>query len=85
MMHNVQGLYEQLRTALLEIERQIEAVKKNAEKAIGDLPYPMTVSVYDLKDGDGKFIMADLIVSRAQILSALATLKAADMQQRAKK
>lgn len=79
MMHNTSTLYSELNKALVENEKQIGAITKDLEKRIEALPYPGEVSVYEMKNREGKHIMVDLLVARAQILNGMASLKAADL------
>lgn len=75
MMHTAQNLYDNLGRHLLELNKQLDAVQKDVEKSIGVLPYPDQVSVYDMKTRDGRPVLAELMVAKAQVLSAMANLK----------
>lgn len=85
MMHNIGGLYDALNSHLLDINNQIRAVKADLEKQIAVLPYPDGVTVYDMKGSDGRYALSELLAAKAQILSGLASLKAADVQSRIKR
>lgn len=77
MMHTSDALYDMLRKSLVELDKQIEAVKTEAEKQIAVLPYPDLVDVYQIQDRNGKFILTDLIVAKLNCLASMSNLKAA--------
>lgn len=83
MMHNTAGLYNLLKENLAQINSQIASITNDVEKQIAVLPYPDMVTVYQWKNRDGTFVLTDLLAAKAQILSAMAALKAADMQSKA--
>lgn len=82
-MHSSQTLYDELDKTHTMINRQIEAAIKDAEKTIELLPYPGETTVYDLKDRNGRGVLVDLLAAKAQCISAMAALKAAELQQKA--
>lgn len=75
MMHNKQALYDVLNSNLVEIDRQIEAVKAQAERQMHNYLHDMTV--YSMMHSDGKFMLTDLLVAKANTLAAMANLKTA--------
>lgn len=85
MMHNSNILYAALNSSQLELQEQIDAVKEDARKYIATLPYPDNVTVYQVRNRDGSPKLAALLAAKAQVLSAMAVLKAAEMQQRTKR
>lgn len=64
-------LKQELRVLNSQINVQIEAIKREAEAR------PEVRSVFDLKYPDGKFVMPELLASKAQVLNALAALELA--------
>lgn len=87
MMHNMGSLYDELHKALLDINKQIDAIKgtigayteydEETEKYVVKALDP-----YGQRDDDGKFILSDVLAAKAQILSGMAALKAADVASR---
>lgn len=82
MMHNTAGLYNLLKESLAEINSQIVATTEDLQKQIDVLPHPDLASVYQLKHRDGSYPLTPLLAAKAQVLSGMAALKAADLQQR---
>ena len=79
MMHTTQTLYDNLGSTLLEINKQIEAVKRDVLLRLpGDFPADPD-AVYDAKNSDGSFVLTDLLAAKAQALSGMAALKTAEM------
>jgi hypothetical protein len=74
MMHSNQTLYDSLQFTMMEVDRQIKAVKDDCEA--GDNAFGVQKDPYKLKYKDGKYVLTDLIVSRANLISAMANLKA---------
>ena len=85
MMHTSHDLYSMLNKHLAEIDKQIAAETEDAEKQIAVLPYPALVTVYQMKHADGSYILTDLMAAKAQVLSGMAALKAADLANQTKK
>lgn len=81
-MHNVTGLYDQLRANLVEIEMQIKHMKNDIARDYPKVDKDKLNVWYWLRNADGSYVLADMLAAKAQLLSAMATLKAADMQQR---
>lgn len=79
MMHNTHTLYEELNRAHNNINQQITAVIQETDKRISVLPYPDDVTVYDMRNSDGTPVLAQLLAAKAQLLSGMAALKAADV------
>ena len=109
MMHSMGGLYDQLRTSLLEIDRQIKHVKDditqqypeeerdkidiwygtyrrdgkhvkdNVEKQSPEEARNQANVWYGTYRSDGKPALEGLLIARANLLSAMANLKAADV------
>lgn len=78
MMHTTQAIYDECRHALVEVEQQIEAVKKFSERLHPIHEQPDLAAVFKLQNVDGTFVMAPLLAAKADLLSSLARLKAAD-------
>ena len=83
MMHSTNGLYGMLQDNLAQINSQIAATTERTEKQIAALPYPDGVTVYQMQDRNGRGVLTDLLVAKAQILSGMANLKAADASSKA--
>lgn len=83
MMHHTNSLYDMLKDNLAQINSQIAATVEDVEKQIAVLPYPVDVTVYQWKNRDGSFVLAPLLAAKAQVLSGMAALKAADLQSKA--
>lgn len=79
-MHTPQALYDTLNESRIEIDKQIAATTEDLEKQIAVLPYLENVTVYQIKNRDGTFVLASMLAARAQILSSMAALKVASMQ-----
>lgn len=78
MMHSTNALYDSLRDTLAMLNSQIAAVVEDAEKEIKMVALEVAeiVTVYQMKHTNGQFILTDLLVAKAQTLSAMAALKA---------
>lgn len=85
MMHSTSTLYQALNQQLIEIDEQINAMKADLQKQIEVLPYPDDVTVYQMKNRDGSFVLVDMLAARAQIVSGMAALKAADVASKSPK
>lgn len=87
-MHNDNAIYNQLNATLLQIEKQIRAAKQDIQFRVSPTPKPgKPVEVpdevlYRQKYQDGKYIMADLLSAKAQVLSAMAIIKAASKKEK---
>lgn len=84
MMHSTSSLYDQLRLNLIQIDQQIEVLQENAGQRYNILEN-RAVSWQELMDEKGAYLATPLLAAKAQVLSAMAALKAADMQQRTKR
>lgn len=80
MMHNAQTLYDALNTHQLELTKQIDAVKRYAAMQFPVHQQPEPDSIYRLQNRDGTFLLTDLLAAKAQCLSAMGALKAAEMR-----
>lgn len=83
MMHNMGGLYDQLRTSLSEIDMQIKHVKNDIARQYPEEEREKINVWYWTYRGDGKPVLEDLLIARANLLSAMANLKAADVASKA--
>lgn len=70
-MHSDQALYDQLNRTLIEIQHQIEELKTLAEQN------EMPVEASEMLGSDGHFLMTPLLLAKAQVLNAMASLKVA--------
>lgn len=77
-MHHAETIYNNLGDTLLEINKQIDQVTKDAEHYIAGLPYPKETTVYMIKDTSGRPVLTDLLMAKANCLSAMARLKVAE-------
>lgn len=84
-MHTTHSLYAELHINLNEINRQIEAIKREIELSLPEGEKPDPDIMYGLNNGSGNFLLKDLLIAKAQLLSGMAALKAADMAQKAPK
>ena len=83
MMHSSQNLYDELNRALVEVNRQIKTAIDEISSGTWINLEESRVENYDpyiQRDRNGQFILTPLIAAKAQILSAMAALKAAEMQ-----
>lgn len=73
---NTDSLVNEMRATLFEIEKQIAAAKRDVLNHLPVHQEPDPNEVYKWKDNTGRFLLTDLLVAKAQILSSLATLQA---------
>lgn len=80
IMHNTSSLYQMLKEELLQINQQLAAAAKDAERFIDRESEHLDpgTTIYDIKNSDGSFILSDMICAKAQVLSAMANLKASE-------
>lgn len=83
MMHGMSDLYTELHRTHLEINKQIEAIKNDVAMHVPEGEKPDPDVYYQLNDGRGNFILADMLAAKAQVLSGMAALKAADVSSKA--
>lgn len=81
-MHNVGTLYDQLRSNLTEIELQIKHIKNDIARQYPEDQQPKINVWYWTYRPDGKPVLEDLLIAKANVVSAMANLKAADMNQK---
>lgn len=60
-------LKPQLQRTLGQVEKQIVAIRKEAEA--------MGISEYDLRDSSGNWVLAPLLVAKVQIMHAMALIR----------
>lgn len=60
-------LKQQLQRTLGQVEKQIVAIRKEAEA--------MGISEYDLRDSSGNWVLAPLLVAKVQIMHAMALIR----------
>lgn len=82
-MHTTHALYEELNRALVEINKQIEDIKLNFELRKQLREFPENADVYGLRLPTGVPILETMLAARAQLLSGMAALKAADIASKA--
>lgn len=83
MLPTTQALYEALRANLAEIEMQIKHIKNDIA-----LQYPEEdrdkINVwYWMQKPNGTYVLEEMLAAKAQILSGMAALKAADVASKA--
>lgn len=83
MMHTTQALYDQLTVQLSQVNQQIDAITENFNKRNENSPYPDLHTVYSEMDRNGRPILEAMLSAKAQILSGMAALKAAELQSKA--
>jgi hypothetical protein len=85
MMHNLPGLYDILNAQRIELDKQIEEVKDDflVKKHNGPLTHVDSFTVYQAVRPDGVPLLEPLMIARANVLAAMANLKAADMNSKA--
>lgn len=93
-MHTSHAIYEQLVRTLGDIDQQMTVLAEKYQNRVervqirGDLTEETVMDdldIYSQVDRNGRPVMLDLLVSRGQILSAMAALKAADVTSKAAK
>lgn len=82
MMHNTTGLYDALRSSLAEIDMQIKHVKNDIQREYPEVDKDKLNVWYWLRKPDGSYVLEDLLTARANLIAAMANLKAADMNQK---
>lgn len=83
MMHTTDALYTQLHMAHIELDRQISSVR---DRILMQQPDNQAVDpnvFYRAQYPDGKFMLSELLAAKAQLLSGMAALKAADVSSKA--
>jgi len=69
IMGKVAGLDSILRKTLVEIDRQIEAVKKDFERVKDE--WVEGTNVYQLQDREGNYVLIPLLLARSNVLLAI--------------
>jgi hypothetical protein len=83
MMHTSQALYDAMRSHLSTIDSQIDAIRRDFENS-GPIHHTKQESdIYRLKHMDGTYVLSELLAAKAQMLSGMAALKAADIASKA--
>lgn len=85
MMHTNQALYDHLRSTLAEVEIQIKHVKNDIALQYPEQDREKLNVWYWTRKPNGDYVLADLLIAKAQIVSAMATLKAAEVTSRQKR
>lgn len=78
---NTSSLVDELRSTLVEINKQIDAAKRDSYfeyRPINEEP-PADL-VYRMKNRDGSYVLTPLLVARANCLAAIANLQAAQIR-----
>lgn len=85
MLHNLPGLYEMLNTHLKDVNAQITAIIEDHQVQRDEWPAQLgDTSIYQAKLGNGSPILAEMFAAKANLLSAMANLKAAEMASKGK-
>jgi hypothetical protein len=82
MMHTTQALYDELRATLSEIDKQIEVIKTTTRQFPYDVEPVDADQIYKWRNTDGKPVLSDMLLARANTLSGMAALKVADAGNR---
>lgn len=81
MMHSKQALYTALHESLVQIDKQIDAMERRARSQWPvHLPWEEKY-LYGQYYADGKFMVADLVAARANVVAAMANLKASEAKK----
>lgn len=77
---NTSSLVDELRSTLVDINKQIEAAKRDVaiQQPVHESPIPDLV--YRMKNRDGTYVLTPLLVARANCLAAIANLQAAQIR-----
>lgn len=81
-MHNLTTLYDELNRTLLDIDTQIKHIKNDLKN---DYPEEQREKInvwFWTRYPDGKYVLADLLVARADCLSAMARIRVSIAESR---
>lgn len=88
-MHTTQALYDELARTLRQVDAQIAAIKADWEKqrpfSVDDVEEDQKqheAEVYRYKYTDGHYVILPMLVTRAQLLHAMADLKSMEADSR---
>lgn len=77
------SLVDELRNTLVDINKQIEAAKRDCYFDYRPFPEePPPDLVYRMKNRDGTYVLTPLLVARANCLAAIANLQVSEKWQR---
>lgn len=72
---NTTSLFDELRRHLIEIDKQIEAIKTDVRHSQPVHQAPDENLVYRTKTRDGKHVLTDLLSAKASVLAAITSLQ----------
>ena len=75
MQHSNQALYDALRLHLVAIDKQIDAITRGVLNTLPVNVKPDDDMVIAHRLSNGKYVLEDMLAAKAQILSAMASLK----------
>lgn len=81
-MHTIPTLYDEVNRALIEIDLQIKHVKNDIKREYPEDQQEKINVWYWTRNPDGTYVLADLLVARARLLSAMAELRVASIKKR---
>jgi len=74
--HTNQTLYDEVNRTLIEIDMQIKHIKNDIAREYPEEQRDKINVWYWTRNVDGSYVLADLLVARAQCITAMATLQA---------
>lgn len=75
---NTASLLNELRRNMIEIDKQIVAIKRDVANQVPVHIEPDPDLAYRMKNKDGTFVLAPLLIAKSQCLSAIASLQAGE-------
>lgn len=85
MMHTTDGLYKELNDALIEVEKQLKHIKNDIQLQYPGVDPGKLGVAYWTRLPDGSYVLERLLAAKAQLLSGMAALKAADLASKTPK
>jgi hypothetical protein len=73
---NTASLINEMRSTLVEIDKQIVAIKRDILNHLPVHEEPDPNVVYRYKDKFGRFVLTDLLMAKANLLAGIANLQA---------
>lgn len=83
MMPTTYAIFDALRSTLSDIDTQMEICKKDIRARIPVNVTPNDAMMFAATDQFGQYTLLPLLAAKAQILSGMAALKAADLASKA--
>lgn len=79
MMHTTQTLYNELTATLADVDMQIKHIKNDIKMQYPDVDPDKLNVWFWTRNADGSYVLERLLAARAQLVSAMAGLRAADL------